>query len=186
MSTELPVPEAALDGDALLRALADLRAQPPPGDPSSAGCAISVAAVVALVFMPVLTRAVDWPGSVFFWVGVGLFAVALVSGVVGMFGGGFARGALIAEVEEAIDELGRRYPDLEAARLRELAVRILDGWILSYGPTSSTVFDRRSVARELGPALDYLLAVEGTLLETDSIDPCFTAPDEGESLNPPG
>jgi len=183
VTPELPVPEAALDADALHRALADYREQPPPADPSSTGCGIAVAALVALVFMPVLTRAVDWPAAFFFWTGVGLFTVALVSGALGLFGGGFARGALIGEVEDAIDELAQGYPDLEPTRLRRLAVAIVDGWILSYGPTSSATFDREAVAEKLGGAIHYVVAVERVLLEDGSIHACFTAepgPDEPE------
>jgi len=136
--------------------------------------------------MPVATRAVNLPSAFFFWLGVTLFTVALVGGVVGIFGGGFTRGALIGEVEDAIDELAGSYPELEPGRLRRLAVQILDGWILSYGPTSSATFDRRQAAEKLGPALDYLIAVETTLLRSESVYPCFTAEDGGEEFSPPG
>jgi len=175
---DLPVPDSALDRDALHRELEELRSRPAPHDPSSLGCTVAIVAIIGLVLMPVLTRAVDWPSAAFFWLGVGLLVTALVGGALGIFGGGFARGELIGEVEEAIDELSRIYPEADPARLRACALRILDGWIVSYGPTSTTAIDREAVAERLGEAVEYLVAAERVLLESEAVYPCFTASED--------
>lgn len=172
------VPAEALDAVLIERDLATLRERPAPADPSSAGCVVAIVALLALVFMPVFLRAASPSSDLVLAVGVALAVLVVGGGLVGVFGGGLPRGRLIAEVEEAIGELGEAFPDGDPRAMRKAAIRILDLYVVATGPTSMTTFDPEEVAERLGPALQYVVAVERTLLERGAIHPCFT---EGEA-----
>ena len=84
------------------------------------------------------------------------------------------RGAVAADVEEAIDQLVAAYPHGDPAIMRQAAVLILDQSTVSTGPTTVGTFERGEVAVRLGDALSYMLQVERILLERNEIYPCFT------------
>ena len=94
-----------LERQEIMDTLACLRDRPPPSDPSSAGCVVAIVAMVTLVLVPFIGRAVDLSGGAMLRIGIGIGLVALVAGLLGIFGGGFVRGAIVADVEEAIEEL---------------------------------------------------------------------------------
>ena len=54
MTTETRFPEQASDPYEIVRTLAEVRKRPPPKDPSSLGCIVAIAALVALVLLPFL------------------------------------------------------------------------------------------------------------------------------------
>jgi hypothetical protein len=161
-------PEEAL---AVVSALQRVRDRAPSSEPTSAGCVVAGVALVALVLMPVIGRALDLAGSTMMWLGIGLFLVTVVGGVSGLLGDSSGRGTIAADVGEAIEQLVSLYPDGDEALRLEAAVLILDGAMVSTGPT----FDRSEVARRLGDALPYVERIERILLRSDEIDPVFTA-----------
>ena len=163
-----------LERQEIMDTLARLRDRPPPSDPSSAGCLVAIVAIITLVLMPFIGRAFDLSGGAMLWTGIGIGLVALVGGVLGVFGGGFVSGARIADVEEAIEELIVEWPDGDPAVIREAAIRILDGSTVSTGPTTVETFDAKEVAIRLGPALRYVLGIERFLLQHKQIYPVFT------------
>ena len=171
-----------LDDNEARLVLADLRRlreRPPPSDPSSAGCVIAIVAIVSLVFMPVVARVPGLGSGALLALGVGLGVVAIVSGLLGIFGGGFVSGAVIADVEEAIEQLLIEFPHGDEDLIREAAITILDGSTVSTGPTTVGTFDSGEVAERLGDALDYLVRIERFLLDRSEIYPVFTL-DEDE------
>ena len=161
-----------LERQEIMDTLARLRDRPPPSDPSSAGCVVAIVAMVTLVLVPFIGRAVDLSGGAMLRIGIGL--VALVAGLLGIFGGGFVRGAVVADVEEAIEELIVEWPDGDPAVIREAAIRILDQRSVSTGPVTVETFDAKEVAIRLGPALNHVLGIERFLLERQEIYPVFT------------
>lgn len=159
-----------------------LRELPPPSDPGSAGCVIAIVALITLVFMPVIARATELGSGALLAFGIGLGLVALVSGLVGIFGGGFVAGAISDDVEEAIGQLVVEFPDGDPDAMREAAIRILDGSTVSTGPTTVGTYDREEVADRLGDALDYVIRIERFLFGHGEIYPVFTLrEDEGDS-----
>lgn len=167
-------PREAIDPTLIRTSLVDFRNEPPPDDPSSAGCVVAIVAIIALVLMPFAARLTTLSSTVLMIVGGVLLLTAVVGGFLGVFGGGFVTGAMSADAEEAVDQLIAEFPNGDPERMRNAAVRILDQSIIQQGPTSVGGFDRHDVAVRLGPALEYVKAVELILLERDEIYPCFT------------
>ena len=165
---------SALERQEIIDTLERLRDGPPPSDPSSAGCVAAILAIITLVLMPFFGQGFDLSSGTMFGIGIALGLVALLGGVFGIFGGALPRGAVIAEVEEAIQELMVEWPDGDTAVIRRAAIRILDGSMVSTGPTSVETFDAKEVAIRLGPALPYVLGIERFLLERQEIYPVFT------------
>ncbi len=174
MATDLPFDSTVPDPRLVFETLAELRERPPPDDPSSVGCVVAIVAIVAFVFMPVISRSPGLNSTVLFGIGAALLAVAIVGGLVGIFGGGFASGAISTDVEEAIGQLLGAFPDGDPAVIREAALRILEGSTVTTGPTTVATFDRNEVASRLGDALPYVIAVERLLLGRREIYPVFT------------
>ncbi len=163
-----------LESQEIIATLARVRDRPKPFDPRSAGCVAAVVAVITLLIMPFIGRGFDLGGGAILGLGIVLGLVALVGGFLWIFGGGFIGGAIIADVEEAIEELTVEWPDGDQAVIREAAIRILDGSTISTGPTAVEAFDAEEVAIRLGPALDYVLGIERFLLKRQEIYPVFT------------
>ena len=65
----------------------------PRAEPTSAGCAAASVAIITLVLMPFIGRALDLTGATMMWTGVVLLLVAITGGLVGIFGSGTGRGA---------------------------------------------------------------------------------------------
>ena len=160
-----------LERQEMIDTLARVRDRPPPTDPSSGGCAVAIVAIITLVLMPFIGRGFDLSKGAMLGLGIALGLGALVGGFLGIFGGGFVRGAIVADVEEAIEELMVEWPGGDPAVIREAAIRILDQSTVSTGPVT---FDAKEVAIRLGPALNYVLGIERFLLERQEIYPVFT------------
>ncbi len=168
----------ALERQEIIDTLERLRDGPPPSDPSSAGCVAAIVAVITLVLMPFFGQSLDLSSRTMLGIGIALGLVALLGGIFGIFGGALPRGAVIAEVEEAIQELIVEWPDGDPAVIRRAAIKILDGSMVSTGPASVETFDAKEVAIRLGPALPYVLGIERFLLERQVIYPAFTMLEE--------
>ena len=163
-----------LERQEIMDTLARLRDRPPPSDPSSWGCVAAIVAIITLVLMPFIGRGFDLSNGAMLGLGIALGLGALVGGFLGIFGGGFVRGAIVADVEEAIEELMVEWPEGDPAVIREAAIRILDHSTVSTGPVTVGTFDAKEVAIRLGPALNYVLRIERFLLERQEIYPVFT------------
>ena len=124
--------------------------------------------------MPFVGRAFDLSGGVMLGLGLALGLVTLVGGFLGIYGGGFFRGAIATDVEEAVQELMAEWPDGDPTIIREAAIRILDQSTVSTGPVTVGTFDAKEVAIRLGPALNYVLGIERFLLKRQEIYPVFT------------
>ncbi len=155
-----------------------LRDRPPPTDPSGGGCVVAIVAIITLVLMPFIGRGFDLSSGAMLRIGIGLGIVALIGGIFGIFAGALPRGAILADVEEAIQELMVEWPDGDPAVIREAAIRILYQSTVSTGPVTVETFEAKEVAIRLGPALDYVLGVERFLLEREQIYPVFTMLDK--------
>ncbi len=164
----------SLERQEIMDTLARVRERPPPTDPSSGGCVAAIVAIITLVLMPFIGRAFDLSGGAMLGLGIAIGLVAVGGGFLGIFGGGFVRGAIATDVEEAIEELVVQWPDGDPAVIRRAAIRILDGSMVSTGPTSIETFDAKEVAIRLGPALPYVLGIERFLLDRQEIYPAFT------------
>ncbi len=165
---------SALERQEIIDTLERLRDGPPPSDPSSAGCVAAIVAIITLVLMPFFGQGFGLSSGAMLGIGSALGLVALIGGIFGIFGGALPRGAVIAEVEDAIQELMVEWPDGDPAVIREAAIKILDGSMVSTGPVSVETFDAEEVAIRLGPALKYVLGIERFLLKRQEIYPVFT------------
>ena len=164
----------SLERQEIIETLASLRDRPPPTDPSGWGWVVVIVAIITLVLMPFVGPGLGLSSGVMLGIGIGIGLVALVGGVLGIYGGGFVRGAIAADAEEAIVELMVEWPDGDPAVIREAAIRILGGWSASTGPVTVETFDAKEVAIRLGPALSYVRGTERFLLERQEIYPVFT------------
>ena len=127
-----------------------------------------------LVLMPFIGRGFDLSSGAMLGFGIALGLVVLLGGLIEVFGGGFFRGAIATDAEEAIQELIVEWPDGDADVILEAAIRMLDGSTASSGPVTVETFDAKEVAVRLGPALSYVLGIERFLLERQEIYPVFT------------
>jgi|AP95_1055475.scaffolds.fasta_scaffold04361_1 hypothetical protein len=176
-------PYGPLDAGEQQRVIRDLRRmqdEPPPSDPRSAGCIIAIVSLITLMFMPVISKVTPLGSGALLALGVGLGLVSVVSGLLGIFGGGFVAGAVSEEVEEAIQELMIEFPGGDQDRMRTAAIRILDGSTVSTGPTTVSTFDIDEVRIRLGDAVDYVLPIERFLRSKNEIYPVFTLNEGGE------
>ena len=179
-------PGEAVTPDEVLAVTADLRLlrdRPPPSDPTAGGCVVAIVAIITLVLMPFIGRALTLSGGAMLAFGLGLGAMAVVGGLIGIFGGGLVRGAVAGDVDQAIDEVVAEYPRGDEGRYREAAIRILDGAYVSTGPTTVHTFDREEVADRLGEALPYVERIERILLVRSEIYAVFTLISEDEDLD---
>ena len=160
-----------------------LRNRPPPSDPTSVGCVVAIVAIITLVLMPFIGRALTLSGGAMLAIGIGLGAMAVVGGLIGIFGGGFVGRAVAGDVAQAIDALVSEYPHGEEGRYREAAIRLLDGAYVSAGPTTVSTFDREEVSERLGEALPYVERIERILLERGEINAVFTLSSDDEDLD---
>ena len=149
----------ALERQEIMDTLEHLRDGPPPSDPSSMGCVAAIVAIITLVLMPFFGQGFDLSNRTMVGTGIALGLVALLGGIFGIFGGMLPRGAAVAQVEEAIQELLAEWPDGDPAVIRKAAIKILDGSTVSTGPATVETFDKKEVAMRLGPALPYVLGV---------------------------
>ena len=163
-----------LERQEIMDTLARLRDRPPPTDPSSAGCVTAIVAIITLVLMPFIGQGFDLSSGAMLGIGIALGTVALLGGIFGIFGGALPRGAIMADVEDAIQELMVEWPDGDPAVIREAAITILDQSTVSTGPVTVETFEAEEVAIRLGPALKYVLGIERFLLKRQEIYPVFT------------
>jgi len=170
-----PVPDPA----AVFEAVRRLSDEPPPSDPMAGGCTVAIVALVALVFMPLVTRVKELDAGTLFAVGVGLAITVVVGSLLGLFGGRVARGSVIARVRRSIAALASSYPGGDPGEQLDHAVRILIESAITSGPQTVATYDRTEVGERLGPALDYVVAVERILLEREEIQAVFTSPPSG-------
>jgi hypothetical protein len=168
------VPHPKPDADAVFQALQEFRDEPPPSDPTSAGCIVAMIALIVLVFMPVAVQFSPLSGGWLGVIGLALGGVVIVGSLVGIFGGGSVRGGRAEDVEEAVHSLVNGLPHAASDLLTRAAVRLLDQSMTSAGPATVATFDRAEVATQLGDALPFVMAVERILLERDAVHPCFT------------
>ncbi len=131
-----------------------------------------------LALLPFAWRWLDLTGGVLWAIGIGLGLVSLLGAALGTYGGMFYRGAIATDVEEAIEELVVEWPDGDPTVILGAAIRILDESTVSTGPVTVETFNAGVVATRLGPALDYVLAIERFLLERQEIYPVFTIHEE--------
>ena len=169
-----------LERQEILESLARLRDRPDPTDPSAGGCVVAIVAIITLVLMPFIGRGFDLSSGAMLGIGIALGFVALLGGIFGIFGGALPRGAVMADVEDAIQELMVEWPDGDPDVIRDAAITILDQSMVSTGPVTIETFDAEEVAIRLGPALDYVLGIERFLLERQEIYPAFTMLEEEE------
>ena len=167
-------PAAAVDPEEIERTLSAVRDRAGSDPAVSAGCVVAVGAMIALIALPFVARALQLPSAALWVIGGVLGLLVLAGSLLSIFGGGFVRGSAIADVEEAVEQLVDAFPDGDPAVMREAAVRILDQSIISSGPTSVAGFDQAKVSTRLGDALQYVVVVEKILLEQSEIYPCFT------------
>jgi hypothetical protein len=163
------------------------RQRPPPSDPSAAGCVVASVAIIATVLMPFIGRVLALSGTAMLAVGATLGATALVSGLLGIFGGGRVHGAVATEVEESVQVLAAEFPEGDEDRLRRAAVRLLTGAYAPAGKATVSTFDAEQVARRIGRALPYVEELERFLVERREIAPVFTSSGEqvAERPDPP-
>ncbi len=155
-----------------------LRDRPPPTDPSGGGCVVAIVAIITLVLMPFIGRGFDLSSGAMLGLGIALGLATLLGGLLGIFGSGFYRGAIAADVEDAVQELMVEWPDGDPAVIRDAAITILDQSTVSTGPVTVETFDAKEVAIRLGPALNYVLGIERFLLKRQEIYPAFTMLEE--------
>ncbi len=167
-------PVTPAEADLIMADLRELRERPPPSDPSAGGCLVAFLALGGLIALPLVGPALSWGPAVTRPVAI-VLAIALgVGSLLRVFGGGFARGAVFSDVEEAVDQLVAEFPDGDERVIRQGAIRILDGASVSYGPTTTETFEPDEMALRLGPALPYVARIERFLLEKEEIYPVFT------------
>ena len=167
-------PVTPAEAGAIMADLRELRERPPPSDPSSGGCLAALLGLGGLIALPFVAPALSWGSAVIWPVAVVLVVALVVGSLLGVFGGGFVRGAVFTDAEEAIDELIAEFPDGDEAVIRRATIRILDEATVSYGPTTTETFEHADVALRLGRALPYVMRVERFLLEEEQIYPVFT------------
>ena len=144
---------------------------------------MAIVAIITLVLMPLIGQGLALSGGAMLGSGIVLGTVALMGGLLGIFGGGAARGANGTDVTRAIEELLSEYPGGDERRYREAAIRILDGAYLSRGPAMVLAFDRQEVADRLAETLPYVERIERILLERNDIRAVFTRRRREEGLD---
>ena len=167
-----------LERHEIMDSLERLRDRPPPTDPSGGGCVVAIVAIITLVLMPFIGRGFDLSSGAMLGLGIALGLATLLGGLLGIFGSGFYRGAIAADVEDAVQELMVEWPDGDPTVIREAAIRILYQSTVSTGPVTVETFEAKEVAIRLGPALDYVLGIERFLLKREQIYPVFTMLDK--------
>ena len=162
------------EGRAILRALAEIRAEPPPRDPRSLGCVGALLALGGLVALRWIAPALGLGTGLTWVVAAALAVILLLGGFLGVFGGGFVSGQIRGEVEEALTFLEEHYLDAPRDEIRLAAVRILWHAQVSVGPVSTSTFNTNEAAVQLGEALPYVQDVERFLLARGKVYPVFT------------
>ena len=179
-------PGGAATPDEVSAVIADLRRlrdRPAPSDSTSGGCVVAIVAIITLVLMPFIGRALTLSGGAMLAIGIGLGALAVVGGLIGIFGGGSVGGAVAGDVAQAIEVLVAEHPHGDEGHCREAAIRLLEGAYISAGPTTVRTFDRKEVAERLGEALPFVERIERILLERTDIYPVFTLISDDEDLD---
>lgn len=170
---DLEGPVTLGEAEAILAELARFRDEPPPGDPTSAGCVIAMVTIVAIVLMPFVGQGFDLSSNTMLAIGVTLGAITVVGGAFGIFGDFFRR-RTDALLDKRVSAIATYYPDGDQSRLLAETVRLLDGAYVVRGPATVPTFDSREVASRLGDALPYVERIEGFLKERREIYGVFT------------
>ena len=164
--------------EATLQDLHRLRQTPVPADRGSAGCVVSILAILTMVLLPFIGQILSLSGGSMLALGVALALSALVGGVFGIFGDYWLGRGLPGRVAGAIQVLLTEHPNGDTSRRRAAAIRILDRAYVRQGVTTTYAFDVREAARRLGNALPYVEGIEAVLVEHAGIEPVFTVLDE--------
>mgnify|MGYP001591440543 CR=1 FL=1 len=106
------------------------------------------------------------------WVVAGLLLLA--GGFSVMFRDSFKAGAVTSDAKAAAEDLRRHYPLGPKDVIRRAAVRVLLGAFHSSGPITVDTYDVPQMVNRLGPALDYVKAVERFLVQQQKIYRVFT------------
>lgn len=162
------------EASAVLTELERQRQRRRPVDPSGAGCTVAIVALVTAVLTPFTGRAFALSGTAMLAIGGGMAALALVGGLVGLFGGGRVQGAVAAEVEASVQVLAAEYPEGDRERWRAAAVHLLADALVTTPRGTVPTFDPEQVATRLGPALAYVEDLERFLVERGEVEPVFT------------
>lgn len=168
------------EAGAVLAELERQRLRRRPVDPSGAGCTVAIVALLTAVLTPFAGRAFALSGAAMLAIGGGMAALALVSGLVGLFGGGRVHGAVAAAVEASVQVLAAEYPEGHPERWRAAAVHLLADALVPTPRGTVPTFDPEQVGPRLGPALAYVEDVERFLVERGEVEPVFTAERSGE------
>jgi hypothetical protein len=156
-----------------------LAAQPTRPNITSVGCVMVLLAIVILLTFPRFGRNLPRAINVAALVSIAVLAVA---GVLIYFfggGGGYARASLRAN--EGLELLSKYFATSNAEEKRSAAVAMIFYAIYSDGPGSTSTYDFDKAREQLGPALEYVQAVERVLLAERKPYPIFThEPDKDE------
>lgn len=173
MIEELPLEQRA----AAVRDYDEAVAAPAVSDRGPLGCVIALLALGVLILLPWLVRtfSLDLPRSAILVIAA-IFVLLIVAGAVySVFGGALTRGTAIGEAEAALAHLCDNYPSADAEADRRAAVRLLANAFISSGPTTVSGFDFDDAAARLGPALEFVKAVERVLRDERQIYSVFTS-----------
>ena len=168
-------PLSGQDRRAVLDALREIRATPPPRNWAGPGCVMALPGFLLLLVLPVAGRTLGvGPGVATPLVIVG--GVLVVVGLVLWFSAGaFVRGHTMTAAEAALRTLQAGDEDREV--LLRAATLLLCNAYATHGPSTVEAFDFSAGRARLGPSLELVRAVEGVLLEEGAIYPVFTLGD---------
>ncbi len=161
---------------AVLRDYDDATAGPPISDRRPLSCVVALLALGLLVLFPWLVRTFspELPRPAVLAITAILVLLVLGGVVYSVFGGALMRGNAMGEAEEALAHLCESYPSADPDEDRRAAVRLLANAFISSGPTTVSGFDFDSAAARLGPALEFVKAVERVLRQERQIYAVFT------------
>jgi hypothetical protein len=149
-----------------------LAAEPTRPNLTSVGCVMVVLAVIVLLTFPRFGRSLPHAINVAVLALIALLAIAGI--LLNLFGGGggYARASLRAN--EGLELLSKRFAASAPDTRRNAAVAMIFYAIYSDGPGSSSTYDFDKAREQLGPALEYVQAVERVLLAERKPYPIFT------------
>lgn len=153
--------------------LARLREEPPPGDPSAAGCVVGMVALVLLVFMPVLTRAPSLDARALMGIGGVLLATAVGGAATGLLGGRRAAERAETEVDARVRRLREALARGDERAARSAALALLTSVAWAEGSVRRRAYDPDAVAARLGGDLPHVIRLERFLVGRGELEPVF-------------
>ena len=152
--------------------LEEIEAEPPSRDLGPLGAPMVLFGLLIVIGFLLVGRVLPTPPSL----AVAGLAAGAVLMIVGIFlavaGGGLARGRPLAAAEAALRQLEGGDEDREV--LIRAATLLLAHAYVSYGPTTTSSFDRAAAERRIEARLALVLEVEAHLLKSDRVYPVFT------------